>query len=121
MTHPSGRASLWMRAQGRTFGSSHARRWAMAGLLILGIWIGACSPAMPEAWGPTSQPPALAATPQPAEQAMLSPLAPVTLPPPTRVPTLTPLPTATPRPTPRPGQLVVLHTNDNWGETEPCG
>jgi hypothetical protein len=27
------------------------------------------------------------------------------------------LPTATPEPV----QLVVLHTNDNWGETEPCG
>jgi len=37
--------------------------------------------------------------------------------------TLTPLPTPvpTPTPTPAPLQLVVLHTNDNWGETEPCG
>ena len=24
-------------------------------------------------------------------------------------------------PTPGPIDLVVLHTNDNWGETEPCG
>jgi hypothetical protein len=33
------------------------------------------------------------------------------------------MPTATPttRPTPEPIRLVVLHTNDNWGETEPCG
>ena len=23
--------------------------------------------------------------------------------------------------TPLPVDLVVLHTNDNWGETEPCG
>ena len=23
--------------------------------------------------------------------------------------------------TPGPLDLVVLHTNDNWGETEPCG
>ena len=23
--------------------------------------------------------------------------------------------------TPAPLDLVVLHTNDNWGETEPCG
>jgi hypothetical protein len=23
--------------------------------------------------------------------------------------------------TPLPLELVVLHTNDNWGETEPCG
>jgi len=28
-----------------------------------------------------------------------------------------PLPSATPAPS----QLLVLHTNDNWGETEPCG
>lgn len=42
-----------------------------------------------------------------------------------------PLPTASaeattailpsPSPTRAPVQLVVLHTNDNWGETEPCG
>ena len=36
---------------------------------------------------------------------------------PTETPTDTPEPTATPAPL----QLVVLHTNDNWGETEPCG
>lgn len=23
--------------------------------------------------------------------------------------------------TPAPSHLLVLHTNDNWGETEPCG
>jgi hypothetical protein len=41
----------------------------------------------------------------------------------TQVPTETPLPTRTPAPSPtrKPIQLVVLHTNDNWGETEPCG
>jgi hypothetical protein len=35
----------------------------------------------------------------------------------------TPMPktTDTPVPTPAPLRLVVLHTNDNWGETEPCG
>ena len=36
---------------------------------------------------------------------------------PTETPTDTPEPTATPTPL----QLVILHTNDNWGETEPCG
>jgi 2',3'-cyclic-nucleotide 2'-phosphodiesterase (5'-nucleotidase family) len=36
-------------------------------------------------------------------------------------PTATPLPTAPPAPQPDPMQLVLLHTNDNWGETEPCG
>jgi len=38
---------------------------------------------------------------------------------PLTVATLTPTPASTP--TPAPIQLVVLHTNDNWGETEPCG
>jgi 2',3'-cyclic-nucleotide 2'-phosphodiesterase (5'-nucleotidase family) len=26
-----------------------------------------------------------------------------------------------PPPTPEPITLTVLHTNDNWGETKPCG
>jgi hypothetical protein len=34
-------------------------------------------------------------------------------------PAQTPVPTH--QPMALPGQLVVLHTNDNWGETEPCG
>jgi hypothetical protein len=33
----------------------------------------------------------------------------------------TPAATATVGEIPAPSQLVVLHTNDNWGETEPCG
>jgi hypothetical protein len=39
------------------------------------------------------------------------------------LPTPTPSPTDSPSgmPAPSPSQLVVLHTNDNWGETEPCG
>ena len=32
-----------------------------------------------------------------------------------------PVPTALPAVTPEPISLIVLHTNDNWGETEPCG
>jgi hypothetical protein len=40
-------------------------------------------------------------------------------------PTATPVPTSAPTVTPTPSlgslELVVLHTNDNWGETEPCG
>ena len=30
-------------------------------------------------------------------------------------------PSPLPSVTPAPSQLLVLHTNDNWGETEPCG
>jgi hypothetical protein len=41
------------------------------------------------------------------------------------VATSTPVPTPTlapvPTPTAEPVQVVILHTNDNWGETEPCG
>jgi 2',3'-cyclic-nucleotide 2'-phosphodiesterase (5'-nucleotidase family) len=29
--------------------------------------------------------------------------------------------TATLAPTPRPIELIVLHTNDTWGYSEPCG
>lgn len=58
-------------------------------------------------------------------QSGVSPLPTATpLPSATPVPTPTPVPTLTPSPTPTPlppVQLVVLHTNDNWGETEPCG
>ena len=38
---------------------------------------------------------------------------------PTSTPTKTPTPT--PTPTPRPIELTVLHTNDTWGYSEPCG
>jgi len=41
------------------------------------------------------------------------------------VATEAPRPTASPIAMPSPGvgpvSLVILHTNDNWGETEPCG
>lgn len=26
-----------------------------------------------------------------------------------------------PTPTPAPATVTILHTNDNWGETKPCG
>jgi hypothetical protein len=59
------------------------------------------------------------ATPQPDVQnsplVVASPLPSATL----AAPTATAMPTATPLPPAV--QLVVLHTNDNWGETEPCG
>lgn len=40
---------------------------------------------------------------------------------PTAVPTSTPTPKPTNTPTPQPLDLVVLHTNDVLGYTEPCG
>jgi 2',3'-cyclic-nucleotide 2'-phosphodiesterase (5'-nucleotidase family) len=39
----------------------------------------------------------------------------------TKTPTPIPTPTYTPTPTPRPIELTVLHTNDTWGYSEPCG
>lgn len=40
---------------------------------------------------------------------------------PTKTPTPIPTPTPSPTPTPRPIGLTVLHTNDTWGYSEPCG
>jgi hypothetical protein len=40
---------------------------------------------------------------------------------PTDEPAWTEMPPPTPSPTLAPTELLVLHTNDNWGETEPCG
>jgi len=38
---------------------------------------------------------------------------------PTKAPT--PVPRPSPIPTPQPIELTVLHTNDTWGYSEPCG
>lgn len=84
-------------------------RW----LILLALLAG-CGTATPGAETYTSPPDAV------------SPLATATAAPTsTPVPTPSPTSTSTPLPTPTPAlqaiQLVVLHTNDNWGETEPCG
>jgi hypothetical protein len=39
----------------------------------------------------------------------------------TSAPTVLPSPTAGALPTASPAAWIILHTNDNWGETEPCG
>ena len=51
---------------------------------------------------------------------LVSPLSPIS---PLALETKAPTPTPVPAPSVDldPLQLVVLHTNDNWGETEPCG
>jgi hypothetical protein len=74
--------------------------------LVLGLVVTGCGGVTPEADWQTS----------PLAQASPTPAATLT---PTSVPT--PDPTATPAATPASGRVVVLHTNDNWGETEPCG
>jgi hypothetical protein len=78
-------------------------------VLVLGLVVAACGRATEEADWQTS----------PLEAgAQTSPLqGPTSIP----TPISTLISTATPQPTPIPSRLVVLHTNDNWGETEPCG
>lgn len=77
-------------------------------LMVLALIVAAC--------GPTASPSGR----MEIGDALTSPLSPVS---PVFVETKAPTPTPVPVPTalPEPMQLVVLHTNDNWGETEPCG
>lgn len=77
-------------------------------LMLLGLVAG-CGGTTPEADSQLS----------PLADSQTSPLAPTrTL---ASTPTLAPTPAPTATPPPAPIQLTVLHTNDNWGETEPCG
>jgi 2',3'-cyclic-nucleotide 2'-phosphodiesterase (5'-nucleotidase family) len=76
--------------------------WLLAGIFLAGCGstsssIGALSAAMPSP-SPAPQTPRQADTPRPTS---------------TTAPTETPLPAAI--------ELTILHTNDNWGATEPCG
>jgi outer membrane biosynthesis protein TonB len=105
------------------------RRLVVLSMLLFALVLSGCGASTPEPQpqaAPTSvaptAPPAPtetlpAVTPEPTDQ--VSPLP---------TPALggtgpSPLPTPTPQSdaSPSPIQLVVLHTNDNWGETEPCG
>jgi hypothetical protein len=79
-------------------GSSRLRSRAVALLVLLSLVAG-CGGATPAADSQRS----------PLADAQTSPLAPT--------PTLAPTATLPPAPI----QLTILHTNDNWGETEPCG
>jgi len=92
--------------------SSRSQYW-IAGLLILSLLLAGCGAATPGAGQPTST---LAQSVLPSPTASSNVTAP-----PTAAPTATPEPAPTLAPTPAPIQLTVLHTNDNWGETEPCG
>ncbi len=92
-------------------GASSCLGLRIVALLILLNLVAGCGGATPEA---DSQVSPLASTRTLARTATLSPLpAPTATLPPTLAPTAT-LP-------PAPVQLTILHTNDNWGETEPCG
>ena len=80
---------------------------ALATLLLLGLALAACGAPVPTADSPSA----------PTAGSPPTPVAASPLPTPTEPPTVAPLPS----PTAAPFQLVILHTNDNWGETEPCG
>jgi hypothetical protein len=60
------------------------------------------------------------ATDTPEAASPISPIQPVS---PVATCTAVPISASVPTPTPtaEPMQMVILHTNDNWGETEPCG
>jgi hypothetical protein len=87
-------------------GLCSAARWPL--LVLLAVLLAACGSASPAA---DSQVSPLAQATDPG----LSPVAP------TATVTFLPAPTPTPTATLAPAQLVIVHTNDNWGETEPCG
>lgn len=93
--------------------SANRSKWWIAALLVLSLLLAGCETATPGAGLPPSTV---------AQSVLQSPLASPTVAP-TLAPTLSPTlePTPTPAPTAAPVRLTVLHTNDNWGETEPCG
>ena len=100
-------------------------------LVALGLFLAGCGSAGP---GEELQVTPLGVTVSPEPSQPPSPT-PTQLPPQSPIPTPTPLPPQSPIPTPttlssespiptpaqQSGQLIVLHTNDNWGETLPCG
>ena len=83
--------------------SLNCSKWWIASLLILSLIVAGCGSATPGGGLPASTQ---------VQSVLQSPLA---------SPTVVPTSTPEPAPTPTPVQLTVLHTNDNWGETEPCG
>jgi hypothetical protein len=87
-----------------------AKRWCPVLLLGLALLLAACGGASPEP-GTQSSPLTFVS------------LLPTAVPVAPTAPAVDGYAAATPMPPPTSpsNQLVVLHTNDNWGETEPCG
>jgi hypothetical protein len=113
------------RDRGRSKGREFWPVWCLVGLVIASLLIGACGTTgtEPSRKSPTgvlfpALPTGTAVVPV-ADTATLISSAEVAVATRTLVPTVTPL--ATPAPPPGAANLVVVHTNDNWGETEPCG
>ena len=76
-------------------------------IMAIGLLLAGC--ASLQEGGPT-------ALPSPVASLAAMPTVPATV-----APSATPSPTATASPTASPAAWVILHTNDNWGETEMCG
>lgn len=110
--------------RGATGGQKARRRlgWTLIALLVPGLLLSGCAQ---NAAGRQQQ--ILPLATEQARDGYLStlPTAEVSLPSPLASPSpveVLPSPSASPLPVDMlPSQLVVLHTNDNWGETEPCG
>lgn len=104
-----------------------SRKHLLCHLLVLSLLLAGCGPATTEPGGQTSAgsdvqvSPLVHAsvlpTPTPVSAEAASPLQPTDIPPPTAT-AEKPAPAQAQSST---DQLVILHTNDNWGETEPCG
>lgn len=101
-------------------------------LLLAGALLAGCATPTPDGepfTSPLSGGEALTSPLPPADQTVARSVLPTPEPRPTSVPPTsqpTAVPTAAPTamPTTQPAagpRLVLLHTNDNWGETEPCG
>jgi hypothetical protein len=129
--------------------TAHRLTLFVLSLLVVGLLLSGCGSASPaaeqtatplpqvteqEPAAPTSVPPTLPPAASPASTTETSPLpTPTALPAvaPTSGPDSSPLPTPTAEASTNPASasqagpslmsLTVLHTNDNWGETEPCG
>ena len=96
----------------------HCRTSWLLCLFALGLLLASCGSPVPESEVATRTPgPELRATVSETE-ALISPLT-------QHSPLPTPPPPPAEEPTPQAAkdslEFVVLHTNDNWGETEPCG
>jgi hypothetical protein len=85
-------------------------------LLALTLVVAGCGAATPQ-----PDPAAVTELPQTAAPEPDLQDSPLTQSSPLPTPNLFPAQTPTPSVRVEPTQLVVLHTNDNWGETEPCG
>jgi hypothetical protein len=94
--------------------SSVLSQIGMLCVLALVLVVSGCGTLTPEADVQTS--PLTRHSPLPT-----APLLPTTSPVPVFTPATALTPALIPEPAPGPGQLVVLHTNNNSGETEPCG